>query len=46
MAGGKGGASDKESKKIIACKTIQPTCKAGDTEMQHKGQGTDDLRLV
>lgn len=43
---GRGGASDKESKKIIGCKTIQPTCKAGDTEMQHKGQGTDDLKLV
>ena len=43
---GRGGASDKESKKIIGCETIQPTCKAGDTEMQHKGQGTDDLRLV
>lgn len=43
---GRGGASDEESKKIIGSKAIHPACKAGDTEMQHKEQGTDDLRLV
>ena len=40
------GASDEESKKLIGCKTIHPSGKAGNTEMQHKSKGTDDLDLI
>ena len=43
---GRGGAADEESKKFIGCKTIHPVGKAGNTKVEHKSQGTDDLGLV
>lgn len=43
---GSGSAADQESQKVIGSKTLDPGGEAGNSQMEHKDEGTDDLGLV